>query len=156
MSYTTLRIAARPRAAFDYLANPSNRPQWQSSLRSVELLTDGPVGVGTRWIDRTTVGAAPRLEITEMTPPAPPGPTGAAGTWTEIGEWRGLAASLTLSFGPVAGDPAVTELGVAIDISGSGPWSIPARLVRALAPPAIRADLRRAARIIEAADRGGR
>ncbi|NYJ01908.1 hypothetical protein HNR19_002606 [Nocardioides thalensis] len=154
MSDTTLRIAAAPRATFDYLADPRNRPEWQSSLRSVELLTDGPPRVGTRWIDRTTIGAAPRLEIVEMTPPAADGAT--AGAWTEVGRWRGLTARLTLTFDAVAADPGATDLGIVVAISGAGLWRGPAAVTRQLAPPAIRADLRRAARIVEAGARGDR
>lgn len=155
MSATTLRIAAAPRACFDYLADPRNRPQWQSSLRSVEVLTDGPPGIGTRWIDRTSVGAAPRLEITEMAPPAVTASASSAGVWTEVGRWRGLTASLTLTFAPVEADPTATDVGVAVGIAGTGPWSLPAVILRRLSPPAIRADLRRAAALIEARDRAG-
>ncbi len=36
-----------PEIAFDYLVDPANRPAWQSSLRSVELLSEGPPRVGT-------------------------------------------------------------------------------------------------------------
>lgn len=38
---------------FDYLANPSNLPDWQTSKTSVEQLTDGPPGLGTRVRERT-------------------------------------------------------------------------------------------------------
>ena len=42
--------------AFAYLADPRNRPEWQSSLRAVELLDEGEPRVGMRWRD-LTVGA---------------------------------------------------------------------------------------------------
>ncbi len=149
MSCSTLRIAAPPRATFDYLAEPRNRAQWQSSLRAVQMLTDGPTRVGTRWLDRTIVGAAPCLEITAMTPPSATTSTVAVGVWSEVGHWRGLTASLTLAFVPVEADPGVTDVGVRLDLAGSGAWLVPATVLRALAPRAVRADLRRAARIIE-------
>ncbi len=152
MSSASLRIAAPPRATFDYLAEPRNRAQWQSSLRAVDMLTDGPTRVGTRWLDRTTIGAAPRLEITAMTPPSVTASTGTAGTWSEVGHWRGLTASLTLTFRPVAGNPDATDLGVRLEIDGIGAWVVPATVLRVVAPPAVRADLRRAARILQ----GGR
>lgn len=150
MRNTILRIAAPPRATFDYLAEPRNRPQWQSSLRAVDMLTDGPTRVGTRWLDRTTIGAAPCLEITVMTPPSATSSTVTVGAWSETGHWRRLTASLTLTFAPVAGDPDATDLGVRLDIAGTGAAAVPAQVLRVLAPPAIRADLCRAARIIEA------
>jgi hypothetical protein len=155
MTSATLRIAAPPRATFDYLAEPRNRPQWQSSLRAVDMLTDGPTRVGTRWLDRTTVGAAPCLEITAMTPPAATTSTVAAGVWSEVGHWRGLTASLMLTFVPVAANPGATDLGVRLDIAGTGAWVVPATVLRVLAPPTVRADLRRAARIIEAGQLSG-
>lgn len=151
---TSLRIAAPPRVAFDYLADPRNRPQWQSSLRAVELLTDGPPRVGTRWLDRTTLGAAPRLEITVMTPPSPT-PPATPGVWSEVGRWRGITAWLTLTFSPVAEDPAATDVGVRLRIDGTGAWAVPAAVLRVFASPAVRGDLRRAARILEAGPGSG-
>jgi len=146
MSGPDLRVAAPPPAVFDYLAEPRHRPQWQPSLRAVEVLTDGPTGVGTRWRDRTMVGAAPYLEITAMEPPA----EGRPGSWAEIGRWRGLEAGLTLSFRPVTGDPAATDVSVGFSVTGGGPWRVPARVLRLLARPAVRSDLRRAGRMLEA------
>ncbi|WP_028659891.1 hypothetical protein [Nocardioides insulae] len=161
MSSTAVRIPAPPRATFDFLAEPRNRPQWQSSLRTVEALTDGPTGVGTRWLDRTAIGAAPRLEITAMRPPS--GTTG-AGVWSETGHWRGLTASVTLEFLPVPTEPtgssgsggsgrltdpaAATDVVVRLEVTGAGVWRVPAMILRLLAPPALRADLRRAARLL--------
>lgn len=151
---TSLRIAAPPRAAFDYLAEPQNREQWQSSLRAVEMLTEGPTRVGTRWLDRTWVGAAPGLEITAMTPPSATTSAGTVGVWSEVGRWRGLTASLTLTFLPAEADPSATDVGVEIDVAGTGLWKLPAVVLRVLARTAVRADLRRAARIMEASLRG--
>jgi hypothetical protein len=155
MSSTTLRIAAPPRATFDYLAEPRNRPQWQSTLRAVDLLTDGPTGVGTRWLDRTMVGAAPALEITAMRPPSATTSGVTEGIWSEVGRWRRLTGSVTLTVVPVAADPSATDVELKVGITGTGAWKVPATVLRALAPPALRADLRRAGRIIEAGQRGG-
>ena len=143
MARFTVEVPAPPRSAFDYLADPRHRPQWQSSLRAVTVLDAGPPRVGTRWLDRTAVGAAPRLRIVEMNPPT----AGGTGTWAELGEWHGLRAYLHLTFSALAGDR--TALGVDLRVRSSLPW-VPVRLVlQALAPPAVRADLRRAARILE-------
>ena len=137
----TLTVAAPPRRVFDYLSEPRHRPEWQASLRAVELEDDGPTGVGTRWTDRTAGGARPRLGIVEM---RASGPSGVPGVWSEVGRWRGLCAELTLRFHP---HPRGTRVDGTVEVRGT-PW--PARLVlRTLAPPAVRADLRRAARILE-------
>ena len=38
----TFSVSRPPEVVFDYLANPSNVPDWQTSKTSVEQLTDGP------------------------------------------------------------------------------------------------------------------
>jgi uncharacterized protein YndB with AHSA1/START domain len=139
----TVELPVPPRVAFDYLADPRHRPEWQSSLVGVELFDAGPPGVGTRWVDRTAVGARPRLEIVELTPP---GADGEGGAWSEVGAWRGLRARLRLTFAQGAGDGTV--LGVHVQFDSSRRW-LPVRLVlQTLAPFAVRRDLRRAARIL--------
>ncbi|MCF4120808.1 SRPBCC family protein [Antribacter sp. KLBMP9083] len=139
-------IAAPPRHVFDYLSDPRHRPEWQSSLRAIHLVDGGSPRAGTRWVDRTAVGANPRMEIVAM---MPPGEAGEAGSWSEVGTWHGLSARLTLGFEPVDGEPEVTMLRVAIDIDSTPCW-LPVRAVlRALAPAAVRSDLLRAARILE-------
>ena len=145
MAWFTVDVPARPRAAFDYLADPRHRPQWQSSLRAVRLADGGPPRVGTRWTDRTAIGAEPRLEIVEM---APPGDDGQTGAWSEVGTWHGLRARLRLTFTPASAGTR-TLLGVQVDFDSTWRW-LPVRLVlQLLAPRAVRADLRRAARILE-------
>jgi uncharacterized protein YndB with AHSA1/START domain len=49
----TFSVSRPPEIVFDYLANPSNVPDWQTSKTSVEQLTDGPPGLGTRVRERT-------------------------------------------------------------------------------------------------------
>jgi uncharacterized protein YndB with AHSA1/START domain len=139
MRSVAVTVAAPPGAVFDYLTDPARRPEWQASLRSVELLDDGPPRLHTRWVDHTAVGPRPRLQIVEMRPPGP-GP----GSWREVGRWHGLRAELALSF---EATPAGTLVVGTVGITG---W-LPLRLVlEAIAPAAIRSDLRRAARILEA------
>ena len=47
--------------AFAYLADPRNRPEWQSSLKSVEMLDDGEPRVGMRWRDVTSARIVPEM-----------------------------------------------------------------------------------------------
>ncbi len=113
--------------AFDYLVDPRNRAQWQSSLVRVEDV-DGEPRVGQTWLDVTRTGVRPRLETTELDRPR---------RWTERGTWRGIAATLTLDFAETA-----AGCDVLATVTISGPIAIPLRL---LAPYAVRGDLRRAA-----------
>lgn len=138
-SMSPVRFEAPPDVVFDYLADPRNRPAWQSSLRSVELLdpVDGsPPRVGMRWVDRTAAGVRPTMQITELSRPH---------RWAESGVWRGISASLVLTFAPAGAGTSV-----AAEASFSGPaWQAPVRFVLArLAPYALRSDLRRAARLL--------
>ena len=114
---------------FDYLADPSNRAQWQSSLARVEDV-DGEPRVGQTWTDVTRVGVRPRMETTELDRP---------GRWTERGTWRGIAATLSLTFAETP-----TGCDVTADFELAGPRLLVAPL-RVLAPLGVRSDLRHAA-----------
>lgn len=126
-----------PEVVHAYLADPRNRPHWQSSLLSVDAPDVDP-HVGLRWSETTAVGVRPRLEITEMDPPH---------TWAERGEWRGVAATLRLVVTPISTGSRVEARG---RVEGRGPWAVPARLAGLLAGRAIASDLRRAGRRLTA------
>ncbi len=148
MARFSLRVQAPVPRVYEYLADPRHRPEWQSSLRAVEMLTNGPLRVGTAWIDRTTAGVNPRMEIIDLV--APGQGSDRAVTWSESGQWRAIRAMLTLTFEPAEDDPGATCVWVVADILSGPVWLLPVRSVlRLLTPVAVRSDLRRAARIIE-------
>jgi uncharacterized protein YndB with AHSA1/START domain len=118
--------------AFDYLVDPRHRAEWQSSLVRVEDV-DGEPRVGQTWVDVTRPGVRPRMETTELDRPH---------RWTERGTWRGLAATLTLEFRTTENGCDVTA---SVSLSGRGPVAPVARALGALAPYAVRSDLRDAA-----------
>jgi uncharacterized protein YndB with AHSA1/START domain len=121
--------------AFDYLADPRNRPQWQSSLRRVELVDHG-VRVGQRWVDVTAAGVRPRMETTVLDRPT---------TWTERGAWRGVTATLTLVLEPTARGCCVEA---DFEVSAAG-WARPfGPAITRAGRLAVPRDLRRAARIL--------
>lgn len=109
--------------AFDYLADPRNRPRWQSSLARVEDV-DGEPRVGQTWTDVTKPGLRPRMETAELDRPH---------RWTERGTWRFVTATLTLEF---------TETPTGCDVTATIDVPLPLRLPARLAA---RSDLRRAA-----------
>ncbi|HEY7633136.1 MAG TPA: SRPBCC family protein [Thermoleophilaceae bacterium] len=49
----TFRVARPPEAVFDYVTDETKLASWQTSKTSVEKLTDGPPGLGTRVRERT-------------------------------------------------------------------------------------------------------
>ena len=165
---TSVSFPVAPEVAFDYLVDPANRPEWQSSLRSVERIEHAAgsmvAGVGTRWVDRTVPGFRPRLETTEQQRPS---------RWSEVGRWRGLEAGLTLTFEASAGsqgsEASVGSQGseasagslrseasrractVSATMTFDGPpwWRPVAFVLSKVSAPPIAADLRRAARILD-------
>jgi carbon monoxide dehydrogenase subunit G len=61
-------VRRQPEVVFDYLTNPSNLAAWQTSKTSVEQLTDGPPGLGTRVRERTkSPGGREFEQIVEFT-----------------------------------------------------------------------------------------
>jgi uncharacterized protein YndB with AHSA1/START domain len=54
----TVEIARKPEAVFDYLADQGNEVHWNPDCLSMEQLTDGPVGVGTRFRAKWKQGPA--------------------------------------------------------------------------------------------------
>jgi uncharacterized protein YndB with AHSA1/START domain len=118
--------------AFDYLADPHRRPEWQSSLARVADV-DGEPRVGQTWVDVTRPGLRPRMETTELDRPR---------RWAERGTWHGFAADLALDF---TDTPTGCDVALSVSLSGRGARAPVAGLLRRVAPFAIRADLRRAA-----------
>lgn len=129
-------VAAPVEVVFDYLVEPRNRPAWQSSLARVDDVAPGPA-VGQTWVDVTVPGLRPRMETTELERPH---------RWTERGTWRGFAAELTLDFAPAPGGCVVEPTTILRASGAARPLSL---LLSVLAPYAVRADLRRAARLLE-------
>ncbi|HET8604846.1 MAG TPA: SRPBCC family protein [Marmoricola sp.] len=133
----SVRMPVDAGTAFDYLVEPRNRPQWQSSLGGVDVLTPGPPTRGTRWIDRTRAGIRPEMTLAIVDRPT---------LWTEASDWHGLVATLSMSFEPV--DAHTTEVHVAMVFDGPLWWQPIAALAALAAPRAVRGDLARAARIL--------
>lgn len=129
-------VPAPVEVAFDYFADPVNRPEWQSSLRRVENVA-GEIGVGQTWTDVTAPGLRPRMSTVEYDRPR---------RWCESGRWRGLVVRAELDFAPIGPDACR----VTMDVAWSG--GLVARMLGNAAGtvgrPALRADLRRAASVL--------
>ena len=124
--------------AFTYLVDPRNRPEWQSSLLSVDVPEDEEPHLGQEWTELTVVGVRPSLVVFEFVP---------FRTWAERGTWRGVEATLRLRFTATAGGCRVTAEG---EVSGSGVYGVAAGSSGLLAKRAIAADLRTAGHRIAA------
>lgn len=129
----TVRFDVPVEVAFDYLVDPVNRAAWQSSLRRVEDV-DGVPRLGQTWTDVTKPGlrAAMRTDVLER-----------PRLWSESGTWRFVRADLTLRFEAVS-DQAC-DVRFEFRIHALGPIGLAAS---AISTPAVRGDLRRAARLL--------
>lgn len=137
----TVPFASRIEVTFDYLVDPANRPEWQASLRAISR--SAPRGdvvgdTGTSWTDVTWVpGVTPRMEVIENVPHR---------RWREIGTWWFADADLTLTFS----EPASART----EVQARAFLTVPTMLVPGasvfalITPPALRADLRTAARVL--------
>ena len=123
--------------AFTYLADPRNRPEWQSSLRRVELIDEGAPRIGFRWRDHTAARVVPEMEITELETDV---------LWAESGRWRAIEADLTLRFAPHRGGCSVDAEFV---VRGEGFLRPVGWAASGAGLFAVRSDLRRAGRILE-------
>ena len=64
----TFSVDRSPEAVFDYLTDPANLADWQTSKTSVEPLTDGPPRLGTRVREHTKApGGREFTQVVEFT-----------------------------------------------------------------------------------------
>lgn len=122
--------------AFDYLVDPRNRPEWQSSLRRVQLDGDPEPRVGQTWVDVTSAGVRPAMRTTVLERPK---------AWAERGVWRGIEATLTLRFAPAGAGCVVTA---DVRVGGRGIARPLGPLLSRAAAIAVPRDLERAARVL--------
>jgi len=132
----TLDLPQPPAVLFRYLADPRNRPEWQSSLRSVTDIDPGEPHAGMQWRDITKVGIKPHMQLTELIPYR---------TLSEIGTWHGIDGLLTLKFLKVGDGTRLTAEGRVI---GRGPFAGAAAVAGRFAPATIKADLERAGTVL--------
>ena len=128
----TLDLPHPPPVLFRYLADPFNRPEWQSSLRAVTDVDPGEPHAGMHWRDVTKLGVKPHLQWTELVP---------FRTLSELGTWHGVDGMLTLRFVKVGDGTRLTAEGRVI---GRGPLAVAAAIAGRWAPSTITADLSRA------------
>ena len=133
-------VAAPRDRVYAYFADPVNRPEWQASLRRVEVLDPGPPRPGQRWIDHVAVGPPFELQIIAME----------EGTvWAEVGSTGPFTAFGTLLFRDAShGDDTGTQVTCVARVRARGPLLPLGWPATALAALLVRNDLKRAARIL--------
>jgi len=139
MQFVVVETLAAPREAlFDIISDPRRRAEWQSSLRSVHVASEGAPGRGMRWSEYTRGGLRFDLEITVFERPL---------RWAERGGGRAADAALDVRFeeGPTRGS---TRLVIDVEVRLKGVLRLAGPMVRRLMPVALRGDL---ARVVELA-----
>ena len=134
----TIDLPHPPAELFRFLAEPRNRPLWQSSLRTVTDVDEGEPHPGQHWRDVTKVGIKPQMQLTELVPYR---------VIAETGTWRGVDGLLTLRFLKTSSGTRLTAEGRVI---GHGPFALAAAVSGRFAPETIRKDLLRASDVLRA------
>jgi uncharacterized protein YndB with AHSA1/START domain len=125
-----------PSELFRFLAEPRNRPLWQSTLRTVTEIDEGEPHPGMQWRDVTKVGIKPWMELTDLVPYR---------LLAETGTWHGVDGLLTLRFLKISTGTRVTAEGRLI---GRGPFAVAASVSGRWAPETVRKDLLRASQVL--------
>ncbi|GAA4891954.1 SRPBCC family protein [Streptomyces coeruleoprunus] len=68
----SIDISRRPDDVFSYLTDPDHIAEWEESAVAVRTLSEGPLGVGSRFQVQRRIGRLERpmtMEVTEFDPP---------------------------------------------------------------------------------------
>lgn len=135
MSRFSLVLPAPVPALFAYLADPRHRPDWQSSILELRLISEGSPREGMRWTERARGFGRFDMQITEYQ---------LEKRWAERGASSRGEIDLALDFaaGPT---PDATELTVTLDLRLRGIFALTQPVAPLLLRPLMSADLRRAA-----------
>lgn len=140
MQFTnTIRIDREPTEVFAYLAQFENVPLWNYAISETEKISDGPVGVGSRYRQARTIPSASE-ELFAVTEFEPSQRLAIRGT---IGPFEG---DITYLLEP---DGSATTLANTMDLKASGPLRLIAPLAGSRVKTAVAANLEVLKRILE-------
>lgn len=120
---------------FGLMSDLSKRALWQERSSDVEVLTPGPVGLGTRWREHTRGVGDAEGEVVGFQPDA---------LWAERGVADGGTAEVTVAFSPEGEDATRLDIVVKIELRGTR------RLLEPALGPAVRHQLPQDLRRLEA------
>jgi uncharacterized protein YndB with AHSA1/START domain len=95
-------IERSPEDVFDYLADQGNEPEWNPDCVSMEKLTDGPVGVGTKFRAKWKQGPVVFTEVIQYERPR---------AWTYV-NGGSIGCTLTVTLEPASRGTRLTSRGV--------------------------------------------
>jgi Polyketide cyclase / dehydrase and lipid transport len=115
-------IQRSPEEVFDYCTDLSREPEWNPRTRRINKLTDGPIGLGTRYQGEWIKGDPMTIEFVRFERPV---------AWASVGRSRRLVAN---SNGQVSTTPGGSRLVVRIQLRPQGAL----RLLRPVLGPIMR------------------
>ena len=107
---SSVRIECSPEAVFESVSDPRSELDWNPKVRVMEKITEGPVGVGTRFKAKWTKSPLVELEITSFDRPR---------GWS-YRNGGAISVILTISLEPLDGGRA-TMLRSTFDATPHGP-----------------------------------
>jgi uncharacterized protein YndB with AHSA1/START domain len=97
-------IRRSPEDVFDYCTDLGREPEWNPRTRRIEKLTDGPIGLGTRYEGEWVKGDPMTIEIVRFQRPT---------SWATVGRSKQLVAT---SQGQVSTTPGGAHLAMRIEL----------------------------------------
>jgi uncharacterized protein YndB with AHSA1/START domain len=102
-------IQRSPDDVFDYCTDLRREPEWNPRTRRIQKLTDGPIGLGTRYRGEWIKGDPMTIEFVRFEHPT---------TWASVGRSRRLLAN---SEGQVSKTPGGARLVIRMELQPQGP-----------------------------------
>jgi uncharacterized protein YndB with AHSA1/START domain len=119
---------------FETMSDPVNRPLWQEKSQSVQLLTDGEPGLGTRWRERVAGIGVVDAEVVAFEPNV---------LWEEHGVAKGGEARVRVAFEPE--EEVHTRLNIAVEMHLKGAR----RMMEPMLGPMVRSQMGRDLQALE-------
>ncbi len=102
-------IQRSPDDVFDYCTDLRREPEWNPRTRRIQKLTDGPIGLGTRYRGEWIKGDPMTIELVRFERPT---------SWASVGRSRRLLAD---SGGQVSKTPGGARLVIRMELQPQGP-----------------------------------
>src|SRR5579872_1049344 len=113
-----VEIRRAPEDVFDYSSDPGHEPEWNPMMKRILKITDGPIGIGTRYTAKFAQGPPMVIECVGYDPPS---------AWSFKAQSRALRAG---SGGRVAPISEGAHLTMRMELEPRGPLKLATPLLR--------------------------
>ena len=126
-----------PADVFDYCSDHRHEPEWNPKMKRIDKITDGPVGVGTRYTTEFVKGPPMVMECVQYERPT---------QWALVGE---SAAMKAVSGGKIVPTAEGAHLVMRMEIEPRSVLRLALPLLRRRLPPMFERDVRNIKMILE-------